>query len=490
MAFRVTAILLCLASLSGADSSLSAPEDLHFVSVNTENILHWRPPSDSPTPALYDVQYTRYGVGIWIEVPHCTHISNWSCDLTLETWEFNDTFITRVRRVVENVTSEWQVADYFTPIESTSLSCPTFEVKADLKQIVVSINPLVLQRGSLFRAMTDIFGSALVNKIRLRKNGSDQHVWEFKALGSWRSMELKPGEVYCVSVQTSISTRPNHSNFSSEKCQHIPQLPQGLEIGNVAIGAASAVVFTIVVLCVFFGIFYHHRSKKPEIPSVLKSFVKSNSKCRSLMDYPMLMDEVVLQVFFDTNSKLLCSPPEQGDAWRDVNIAQASSVDSGIDLSGQSGSQTSGQSGGRMSRQFAGQTSAQSAGQASGQCEAWSSGQLSIVCDEEPNHYMQQRPEPVSLQGPAAGENAVILRSGGILHQNTPDSGLSPDVSGYQKQSSNPASSTQHGGMSLASPPQQDTALGFSTPGHLDTVDCFSNGLLTLDDLVMTEATL
>ncbi|XP_039595609.1 interleukin-22 receptor subunit alpha-1-like [Polypterus senegalus] len=81
-----------------------------FTSVNLENILNWKISED---PGYnYTVQYKKYGNKKWEEKPECYQIKEHSCNLTMETQDYNEDYCAQVIMVSDTVTQIMQTGRF------------------------------------------------------------------------------------------------------------------------------------------------------------------------------------------------------------------------------------------------------------------------------------------------------------------------------------------------------------------------------------------
>uniref|UniRef100_UPI00398F6905 tissue factor-like n=1 Tax=Pristiophorus japonicus TaxID=55135 RepID=UPI00398F6905 len=454
MELRITVLLLLACTLSGADAILQPPRNLHFTSVNTENIFHWSPAQNYSEPVQYDVQYCRYGNNEdFLPVPHCTGISHHHCDLIQETWDFNMTIIARVRTVAGNTTSEWEISEYFKPRDSTSLGLPSFTIKAESNTITVSVSPPTLHAGGRSRTMEEVFGDSLKYIFYIRANTTDKPE-EIIRSGELHKTNLQPGTTYCVRVRAILFMHKGDGNITEEKCAVIPTPKLGSLI-NIIFGIISAVII-LFSLCFCLGLSCQYYLKKQStIPAVLKSLDK-NKKHLSIMDYLSLIEDVVvLQVFADSLGPAKIQ--EQDDLWPDPKIKEASSVDSGIDIGSNSSDR--------------------------------------VPTLSEPLHrYLQQTPEPSRHRSssPESGQDkaqpeescAVDIPSTVTPPGNGADS---ISASGYRRQAPRTDAAWEQGGGSVPPPTDQHTAPCSIFISDIDLTQGSSKGFLSLDDVMLTD---
>ncbi|XP_048418437.1 interleukin-20 receptor subunit alpha-like isoform X1 [Stegostoma tigrinum] len=452
-----TYFLLLMLSLYGADAVLHPPRNLRFSSVNSENILHWDPPLDYSPAVRYDVQYFRYGWNVtYTPVSHCTGIPHHHCDLTQETWDFNMQIIARIRSFIGNVTSDWERSDMFKPLDSTSFGLAPFDVQAEHNIIRVNISAPTLHWGGRTRSMEELFNNSLMYIVLIRVNNTDKSE-EFRSSGELNATMLQPGETYCIKVKAILSMDTREGNFTEEKCITIKIRDPALKATpNIIFGVISA-VFILFTLSFCLGMFcWHYLKKKTTFPTVLKSLDK-NKKSLSIMDYLSLIDDVVVQQMpADCTLLSSCKIQEQDDLWPELKIKEASSVDSGIDIGGNS------------------------------------SDQMTGFC-EPLNPYMQQTPETSNQRNISARdtqddslpkESCLINVPEAVDVPTTGARTISP--SGYQKQTPKTVAVSVQDESNVETQTVQDIGPSFISTSDIDMTG-FSRGFLSLDDVLLMD---
>ncbi|GCC26227.1 interleukin-10 receptor subunit beta-like isoform X1 [Chiloscyllium punctatum] len=457
MGMGATHFLLLMLSLYGTDAVLHPPRKLRFTSVNTENILHWDPAVNYSQAVRYNVQYRRYGWNeTYIPVKHCTGIPHHHCDLTQETWDFNVQIVAWVRSFVGNITSEWERSDNFKPRDSTSFGLPSFNVEAKPDIIRVNISPPTLHWKGRNRSMEEVFtNNTLMYIVHIHVNNTDKS--EERKSSRELNVTVQPGETYCVKVKAILIADNRVGNFTEEKCVTIPILDSASNMTNIIYGVTSA-AFILFTLSFCLGMFcWHYLKKETTIPTVLKSLDK-NKKSLSIMDYLSLIDDVVVQqVLADSTLLSSCKIQEQDDLWPVLKIKEASSVDSGIDIGGNS------------------------------------SDQVTVFC-EPLNPYMQQTPEtssqrstsPKDSQDDSQPKESCLINVPEVL--NIPIAGMgSISPSGYRKQTARTDAVSIQPESSVEGQTVQDICPPFVSVPDIDMSNDFSKGFLSLDDVLLMD---
>ncbi|XP_062894739.1 interleukin-20 receptor subunit alpha-like [Mobula hypostoma] len=447
MELQITILLLLGINLSGSETILSPPENLHFVSVNTENIFHWSPAQNNSQHVRYDVEYCRYGYGEeFIPVSSCTGISHHYCDLTEETWNFTVTFLVRVRSVIGNTTSNWESFERFQPYDATALGSPSFYIKVNDNKITVRVFPPTLHTAKRNRSMEDVFKDSMLYVIYTCGNGINRSDEIRGSKEPFRTNKEPPGASYCIRVRAKLDGDKRESNITEEKCVEIPTNPDEFHVISAVIGAVA----TLMIVCFCLRLVCHYYLKKQRTtPAVLKSFEK-NKKFLNIKYYLSLTEDVVVQKVFAVDAHPgVTRTLEQDEPWLDQKIKEASSVDSGIDIGSQSSD--------RM-----------------------------VLLSEPLNRYMQQTPDSSSLQStnPECGQSRSQPVDFCSVHipdatDEPGDSTGSLNISGYQRQMPR----TNVGQEQIV----EDSLPCCISLSDISVTEDFTKGFLNLDDVMLME---
>ncbi|XP_059812862.1 interleukin-20 receptor subunit alpha-like [Hypanus sabinus] len=447
MELWITVLLLLGITLSGSETVLSPPEELYFLSVNTENILHWNPAQNNSQHVRYDVEYCRYGYGEdFIPVSNCTGISHHYCDLTEETWNLSISFQVRVRSVIGNTTSKWERSNRFKPYDATALGLPSFDVKIDHNKITVRVFPPTLHTAKRNRSMEDVFKDSMMYFIYIRGNGINESAEHRSSKEPYIKTEELLGSTYCIKVRAKLTGDERESNITEEKCVEIPTNPDEFQVVSSVIGT----VFILIFICFCLRLVYHYYLKKQRTtPAVLKSFEK-NKKFLNIRYYLSLTEDVVVQKVFAVDAHPgVTKTLEQDEPWLDQKIKEASSVDSGIDIGSQSSDRV-------------------------------------VLLSEPLNRYMQQTPDSSSLQStsPECGQSRSqpIDFSSVDIPDTTDEPGDntgSINISGYQRQMPR----TNMG----QEPIVEDSLPCCISLSDISVTEELTRGFLNLDDVMLME---
>ncbi|XP_043366998.1 interleukin-20 receptor subunit alpha isoform X5 [Dermochelys coriacea] len=213
---------LLLPSLGAQDlyCSLPSPRNVHFESKNLKNILHWSPPEKLGEGVLYKVKYLIYGISKWIKKSECKNISRTWCDLSNETYDHEDQYYASVKAFFSGSCSRWTETARFNPLTDTKIDPPAVTVSSTEKSIsIVLTAPEKWKRTPeeesipLYKVYSGLQYSVSVLNQKTKKR------WVFSIKNNTLLVpRLESNTVYCVNVQTYVTTPLLLSGFSKEHC--------------------------------------------------------------------------------------------------------------------------------------------------------------------------------------------------------------------------------------------------------------------------------
>uniref|UniRef100_A0A670I4N8 Interleukin 20 receptor subunit alpha n=1 Tax=Podarcis muralis TaxID=64176 RepID=A0A670I4N8_PODMU len=133
-------MLTCLFFPTALRCTLPSPRNVHFVSRNLKNVLHWLPPEGIPEDKLiYSVKYLVYGTTRWIQDAECRNISQTWCDLSRGTSDHKELYHARVKAFLNGSCSSWTESPRFNPLTDTKIDPPAFALSSAEKSISVIV---------------------------------------------------------------------------------------------------------------------------------------------------------------------------------------------------------------------------------------------------------------------------------------------------------------------------------------------------------------
>uniref|UniRef100_A0A670I564 Interleukin 20 receptor subunit alpha n=1 Tax=Podarcis muralis TaxID=64176 RepID=A0A670I564_PODMU len=131
-------MLTCLFFPTALRCTLPSPRNVHFVSRNLKNVLHWLPPEGIPEDKL--IYSVKYGTTRWIQDAECRNISQTWCDLSRGTSDHKELYHARVKAFLNGSCSSWTESPRFNPLTDS---------KETPKECYVFIIVLKVSRGQI-----------------------------------------------------------------------------------------------------------------------------------------------------------------------------------------------------------------------------------------------------------------------------------------------------------------------------------------------------
>ncbi|NXN23927.1 I20RA protein, partial [Nycticryphes semicollaris] len=200
--------------------SLPNPRNVHFESINMKNVLHWSAPAGTGDGVLYKVKYSVYGVGKWIRKPECRNINRTWCDLSNETFDYEEQYYASVKAFLNGMCSGWMETSRFNPLTDTKIDPPMVNVSSTEKSISILLTaPEKWKRSPEEESVSllQVYPGLQYNISVLKKKTKKR--WWFSVSNNTLVVPwLEPGTAYCVSAQIQVTTPLLHSGFSKEYC--------------------------------------------------------------------------------------------------------------------------------------------------------------------------------------------------------------------------------------------------------------------------------
>ncbi|XP_066471044.1 interleukin-20 receptor subunit alpha [Tiliqua scincoides] len=205
---------------SASPCTLPSPRNVHFVSKNMKNILHWLPPEGIAEDELsYTVKYLIYGTNKWIKSSSCKNTSRTWCDLSLETYNHKELYHASVKAFSSGSCSSWAESLRFNPLTDSHIDPPAFAISSTETSISVIVVPPEKWKGDpkekpeyLHQIYPDLQYNVSVFNKTIRKK------WMFSIKNNRLDvLQLESNTVYCVTVQVYI-TPLLLSGYSKENC--------------------------------------------------------------------------------------------------------------------------------------------------------------------------------------------------------------------------------------------------------------------------------
>nr|XP_056709250.1 interleukin-20 receptor subunit alpha-like [Euleptes europaea] len=226
--------------------------NVHFVSKNMKNILHWLPPEGIAEEKVnYTVKYLIYGTNKWIKNSECKNISQTWCDLSHETYDHKELYHARVKAFSNGNCSGWAESARFNPFTDTKIDPPAFSLSSTENSISVIVTPPEKWRRGpeeepeyLHQIYLSLQYNVTVFNKKIKKR------WAFCIKNnSLEVQQLEPNTGYCVTVQIYI-TPLLLSGFSKEHCIDTLKDPTFKQTTTIIFGYILPVFLTVLIILV------------------------------------------------------------------------------------------------------------------------------------------------------------------------------------------------------------------------------------------------
>ncbi|XP_039179057.1 interleukin-20 receptor subunit alpha-like isoform X1 [Crotalus tigris] len=209
-----------LSEVAASHCLLPSPQNVHFISRNMKNILHWLPPEGIAENKLnYKVKYLIYGTDKWIKYPECKNINQTWCDLSQETYNHKEQYHARVKVSLKGNCSVWAESPRFNPFTDTTIDPPAFALSSTENSISVTVVPPEKWKRNPREQpvyLQEIYSGLQYNVSVFNKNINKR--WMFCIQNNRLEVQqLQPNRLYCVTVQVYI-TPLLFSELSEEQC--------------------------------------------------------------------------------------------------------------------------------------------------------------------------------------------------------------------------------------------------------------------------------
>ncbi|XP_006112787.1 interleukin-20 receptor subunit alpha isoform X2 [Pelodiscus sinensis] len=256
--------------------SLPSPRNVHFESKNLKNLLHWSPPEGLGEGVLYNVKYLIYGIGKWIKKSECKNISRTWCDLSSETHNHEDQYYAKVKVFSGGNCSNWTETARFNPLTDTKIDPPMVTVSSTERSIsIVLTAPEKWKRTLEERSVSlhQVYSGLQYNVSVFNKKTKKRWVFSIKN-NTLVVPRLESNIVYCVSVQTYVTTPLLLSEFSEEHCIATLKDPTVEQTVTIVFGYILPIILTafIVSMAGYCVHRYIHVSKQKHPPNLVLQY--------------------------------------------------------------------------------------------------------------------------------------------------------------------------------------------------------------------------
>ncbi|XP_067841397.1 interleukin-20 receptor subunit alpha-like [Heptranchias perlo] len=257
------------------ESTLPAPSNVHFLSNNLQNVLHWELPGEKGSTILSSVQYKVYGEKDWKNKKECQNIIKTYCDLSNETDDYEEHYYARVRAVSGAVFSDWNISGRFNPKVETIISSPKVKVEAGDCSISITLtapkkwkNNNEARAISLSKVFHDLkYNVSIINR-KSNKSKSSIEDGKFKKIDN-----LEHDTTYCVTAQSVENNFFRISEPSEIVCVTTPKDSTKQMVQMILFGCVLPVfllVFVSVLVCCFMYRYVYVNDQKQPVNLLLQ----------------------------------------------------------------------------------------------------------------------------------------------------------------------------------------------------------------------------
>ncbi|XP_041043169.1 interleukin-20 receptor subunit alpha-like isoform X1 [Carcharodon carcharias] len=250
--------LLILSEVTGipCGNMLAAPSNVHFLSINLQNIVHWKLAGEKGCRILSTVQYKVYGEKNWKNKKECQNVTRTHCDLSNETADYEEYYYARVRAVSSAGFSDWNKSGRFNPKVETNISSPKITVETGVGSINITLTaPKKWMTNnearaiSLAKAFPDLKYKLSVINRKTNKSLIFLEDGKFKKVDA-----LEHNTTYCVTAQSVEYSFYRISEPSELVCATTPKDPTKQLIKMILLGCVLP-VFVFIFLFALMGYF-------------------------------------------------------------------------------------------------------------------------------------------------------------------------------------------------------------------------------------------
>ncbi|XP_037357085.1 interleukin-22 receptor subunit alpha-1 [Talpa occidentalis] len=198
-------------------------QHVKFQSSNFENILTWDSGPQTAPDTVYSVEYKMYGEKAWLPKEGCQRITRKSCNLTMETANYNESYYARVTATSTRGQSVTQMTERFCSQYVTTIKPPevTCIPKVRSIQMIVHPSPTPIQAGDgHWLTLEDIF-QELYYRLKLQ----DNHTFQVHLEGKQREFEFSGLTPDTEFLGTTTIWLPNWSKESRPYVCRVKTLP-------------------------------------------------------------------------------------------------------------------------------------------------------------------------------------------------------------------------------------------------------------------------
>ncbi|XP_072105379.1 interleukin-20 receptor subunit alpha-like [Mobula birostris] len=245
--FLVALLILQAEAENSKESTLPAPRNVHFLSVNLQNVLHWeRPTRRENGKQLFSVHYKMYGERDWKIKTECRNITKTYCDLSNETDDYKEHYYARVRSVSEAGFSNWIRSGRFNPEMETNFTSPKVNLEAGVCSISITLTPPKKWQDvhsiPLTQTFHDLKYEVLVIDNKTNKSSTFFENDRIKTVDG-----LEHDTTYCVIAWSVEHSTSRKSGPSEIQCTTTPKDPSKQMVKIILLGCVLPIFFFILL---------------------------------------------------------------------------------------------------------------------------------------------------------------------------------------------------------------------------------------------------
>ncbi|XP_038655374.1 interleukin-20 receptor subunit alpha-like [Scyliorhinus canicula] len=246
-------LLLTVLALSEATgipcrNALSTPSNVHFWSIDLQNIVHWELAREDECRILSAVQYKVYGEKDWRNKEECQNITITQCDLSNETADYEEHYYARVRAVSGTGFSDWNKSGRFNPKMETIISSPKVTVQTGVGSISITLTPPNKWKNNKAISLAEVIQELKYNLSVINRKTKTTLIFlegsRFKKVDA-----LEHDTTYCVTAQYSLY---RISQPSEIVCVTTPKDPTKQMLKIILLGCVLP-VFVFIFLFILVG---------------------------------------------------------------------------------------------------------------------------------------------------------------------------------------------------------------------------------------------
>uniref|UniRef100_UPI00398E84EF interleukin-20 receptor subunit alpha-like n=1 Tax=Pristiophorus japonicus TaxID=55135 RepID=UPI00398E84EF len=280
-------------------TTLPAPSNVHFLSTNMQNVLHWELLGEKGCKILSSVQYKVYGENDWKNKKECLNITKTYCDLSNETADYEEYYYARVRAVSGAGFSDWKRSGRFNPKVETNISFPKVKVEAGVCSISITLtapkkwkNNNEARAISLAKVFHDLKYKLSVINRKTNKSLNFQEDSTFKKVDA-----LEHDTMYCVTARSVEESFFRISEPSEIVCVTTPKDPTKEMIKMILFGCVLPVfiLFFLLSLVCYFMYKYVYVSDQKQPVNLLLQYRPSKKTFMFIPPEPLKVNIMVLE---------------------------------------------------------------------------------------------------------------------------------------------------------------------------------------------------